>query len=57
MCLWCCWKDLDEQDLMEVGSPKEKTIIILAKFCDVTTSVMIPQEKLAKFGYRSARKI
>jgi hypothetical protein len=17
MCLWCCWKDLDEQDLME----------------------------------------
>ncbi len=19
MCLWCCWKDLDEQDLMEFG--------------------------------------
>jgi hypothetical protein len=18
MCLWCCWKDLDEQDLMEL---------------------------------------
>jgi hypothetical protein len=17
MCLWCCWKDIDEQDLME----------------------------------------
>jgi hypothetical protein len=19
MCLWCCWKDLDEQDLIECG--------------------------------------
>jgi len=18
MCLWCCWKDLDDQDLMEL---------------------------------------
>jgi hypothetical protein len=32
-------------------------IIILPQFCDVATLVSIPQEELAKFGYRPERKV
>jgi hypothetical protein len=32
-------------------------IIVLPQFCDVATLVSIPQEELAKFGYRPERKV
>jgi len=30
MCLWCCWKDLDEQDLMD---------LILVKIWNMVTTL------------------
>jgi len=38
MCFWCCWKDLDEQDLMEfiwydLDSEYMRDIDFLSDFC------------------------
>jgi len=46
MCLWCCWKDLDEQDLIErsvenvatLGPMAQATLVFVAIELSVESS-------------------